>query len=224
MRYVIANWKQNKTLEDVTLWCNDFFRLAEGQVFANVTPIICPPFSLIELASRLLNLDPTGSFPTLSIGAQDVSPYADGAHTGFVGVDQLKQFCTYAIVGHSERQETRDLVIQKAHMCLENGIVPVVCFKSTADYRLVDGAIYALEDPDNISTGGIYRPKALADVIKLVNEARGFFGLEAKIIYGGSVNSENAEDLASLEALDGVLVGNASLNPAEFIDIVRKFS
>jgi len=81
-----------------------------------------------------------------------------------------------------------------------------------------------LEDPENISQNGVYRSKSLAEVQKLVDEARRFFGDEPKIIYGGSVNEENAQELASIAGLDGVLVGNASLNPVTFADIVSKFS
>ncbi|MFA5776750.1 MAG: triose-phosphate isomerase family protein [Patescibacteria group bacterium] len=218
MKYVIANWKQNKTFDEAVLWCGEFVRLMRSIDLENVIPIICPPVPFLEsIRQSLLGV-------TVALGVQDVSPFADGAHTGFVGINQVKQSCKYALVGHSERQESRDLVMQKVKQCLSVDIVPVVCFKSPNDYKIIDGAIYVLEDPDNISVGGVYRSKNIQEVENSVDTARKFFGPKPGIIYGGSVNGENAQDLALIKGLDGVLVGNASLNPADFIDIVRKFS
>jgi len=218
MKYVVANWKQNKTLDEALLWGEDFLRLIENADLKTVIPIICPPTPFLEKMHALLTPH------DVCLGVQDISAFADGSHTGFVGVTQVKHFCAYAVIGHSERQESRDLVLEKIKLCLRAGIVPVVCFKSPDDYKVYDGVIYALEDPDNISVGGVYRPKALQEVVKLVDAARKVFGQESSIIYGGSVNGENAQNLASIKNLDGVLVGNASLNPTEFADIVRKFS
>jgi len=221
MRYVIANWKQNKTFDEAVLWCEDFVRLV-GSVdlkdLKSATPVICPPMPFLEKMWSVLESH------DIYLGVQDVSPFADGAHTGFVGVNQVKQLCKYAIVGHSERQELCDVVSEKATQCLDADIVPIVCFKSEGEYQIIDGAIYALEDPDNISIGGVYRAKSVQEVENLIDVARKFFGQESNIIYGGSVNGENVQDLASINNLNGVLVGNASLNPAEFADIVRKFS
>lgn len=218
MKYVIANWKQNKTLVDAINWCSDFVRLVEGVDLGEVAPVICPPTPFLEKLKSLL--EPHG----IDLGVQDVSAFTDGAHTGFVGVDQIKQLCKYAIVGHSERQEPRDLVIDKAKLCLSANVTPVVCYKSADDYEIIDGAIYALEDPDNISVDGIYRAKKIQDVEEMVDSAKRFFGQNSCIIYGGSVNEENAQALAVLNNLNGVLVGNASLQADEFANIVKEFS
>ena len=224
MKYVIANWKQNKTLDEAVLWCRDFVRLVESANFKGVIPIICPPAPFLEKMWSILKWDVPTSAPAVELGVQDISPFADGAHTGFVGVNQVKEFCKYAVVGHSERQELPDVVLEKVARCLDADIIPIVCFKFSGDYQQHKRAIYALEDPQNISSGGIYRAKSTKEVQNLVDAGRKFFGYESNIIYGGSVNEENAQDLASIKNLNGVLVGNASLNPAEFADIVGKFS
>ncbi len=216
-RLVVANWKQNKTLGEAVAWAREFVGAWRGNGNA-VLPVVCPPFPFLTELGGLLR--PVG----IALGAQDVSPFADGARTGHVGVGQLKGLVDYAIVGHSERQEDRDLVAQKALACLGAGIKPIVCFKSPDHYKVIKGAVYALEDPQNISKDGVYRPKPLTEVSELLKQARSFFDDESTIIYGGSVNDSNAEELASFSNLDGVLVGNASLNPASFYAIVNKFS
>ena len=164
-------------------------------------------------------LSPAGIF----VGAQDISEWNSGAHTGYVGGRQLVGLCSYAIVGHSERGEPRESVERKVEVSLNSGIQPIVCFKSPSDFAAYKSSIYALEDPANISKGGVYSPKPISNVTELVKEARAFFGSGAPIIYGGSVTSETAGELAGVSGLDGVLVGNASLNPIEFAGIVEKF-
>lgn len=217
-KFVVANWKQNKTLDEALIWCREFATLVSGINRSKVAVVVCPPAVFVQRVFEALN--PLG----VAVGVQDVSPFADGAHTGFVGAGQVERFCKYAIVGHSEREEPREVVMEKAKRCAEFNIIPVICFKSADQYQAVDGAIYALEDPSNISVDGVYRAKSTQEVESLVNTAREFFGQKLRIIYGGSVNVGNAQELASVKALNGVLVGNASLSPHEFADIVRKFS
>ena len=214
-KLVVANWKQNKTLDEAVAWAREFVGLCAG-TSGVVLPVVCPPTPFLPELAGVLR--PAG----VALGLQDVSPFSDGAHTGYVGVNQVKDMVNYAIVGHSERGEDREVVVQKASTCLQAGITPIVCFKSLDQYKKIEGAVYALEDPENISQGGIYRPKVLTEVEELLVKARTFFGNESKILYGGSVNDQNAEELASIPELDGVLVGNASLNPRTFCAIVNK--
>lgn len=221
-KLVVANWKQNKTLEEAVAWCKEFVRLCSAvqdrSTNVSVLPIICPSMAFVERLAEVLGP------AQVALGVQDISPFADGAHTGFVGVGQIKQFVKYAIVGHSEREEDRNIVEGKAELCTNSGITPIVCFKSSSQYKQIADAVYALEDPDNISQNGMYRAKSGAEVKELIEGAGRFFGKEAIMLYGGSVNKENAEELARIDGLHGVLVGNASLNPYTFADIVYKFS
>jgi triosephosphate isomerase len=220
MNYVIANWKQHKTAVEAAEWCQDFARLVGTVKLHGVVPVICPPMPLLEQVRSTL----AAQGVSVALGVQDISPFTDGAHTGQVGVNQVRELCTYAIVGHSEQQALPSTVVAKASQCLSAGIVPIVCFKAREDYQSINGAMYALEDPQNISVAGVYRPKAIQDVAKLVGYARQFFEQGASIMYGGSVTEDTAQALAQIDGLNGVLVGNASLNPAEFVAIIRRFS
>lgn len=217
-KLVVANWKQNKDLDEAKAWAKEFAGLwGKNSEKTKVLPVVCPPAPFL---SHLVDIfRPVG----VPLGAQDVSAFPDGAHTGEIGVRQLKGLVNYAIVGHSERGEDRQLVEQKASICLESGIIPIVCFKSCGQYTVIEGAVYALEDPENISRQGVYRPKAFSEIKDMLKSARVFFGAESKIIYGGSVNEENSKVLATEVGIDGVLVGHASLNPNAFYDIVSGF-
>jgi triosephosphate isomerase len=53
---------------------------------------------------------------------------------------------------------------------------------------------------------------------------RKILGEEAAILYGGSVNSKNAKDFIEKAQFQGLLIGGASLNPKEFVKIIKKVS
>ena len=176
------------------------------------TVIVAPTNVHLPLLSELKNA---------GLAVQDVSSKTKGAHTGDTGAFQIKDFCKYAIVGHSERHETHEIVMEKAQNCLDNGITPIICFVNpgeAGEYYL-DGAMLAWEDPENISKDGVYNAKSTEDVLAKVVEIRAALPPDAKVIYGGSVNENSISELKNIAGLDGVLVGNASLDPKHFLEI-----
>ena len=45
-----------------------------------------------------------------------------------------------------------------------------------------------------------------------------------KVIYGGSINEKNIDTIKDIKQLDGFLIGSASINPTQFIEIIEKIS
>jgi triosephosphate isomerase (TIM) len=72
------------------------------------------------------------------------------------------------------------------------------------------------ENPDNVLAINILIRKILFDMYD-PKTARG-----AKILYGGSINKKNISDYLKNKCSDGFLIGSASLNPSDFISIIRK--
>ena len=66
----------------------------------------------------------------------------------------------------------------------------------------------------------IPKTRELAQIIKFIKDK--FKGKLPKILYGGSVNTQNINDLKQISSLDGFLIGGASQNAKKFIDIVKK--
>lgn len=209
MDYYIANWKMNMALADVYEWIDKWNDIAQN---ISGTVIIAPTNLHLPMLSALKNVE---------FAVQDVSSKTKGAHTGDTSAFQVKDFCKYAIVGHSERHETHEIVMEKAKNCLDNNITPIICFvnSSEASEYYLDGATMAWEDPENISKGGVYNAKSTEDVLAKVVEIRASLPPEAKIIYGGSVNENSISELKNVSGLNGVLVGNASLDPKHFLEI-----
>lgn len=104
---------------------------------AGVEVALCTPFPFLHAVAQAV----AGS--EVTVGAQDVSPHAEGAYTGETSAAMLASVgCAYAIVGHSERRqyhgETDALVADKAAAALAHGLTPIVCVGETLDERRAD--------------------------------------------------------------------------------------
>jgi len=218
MKYIIANWKMNMTFEDLINWVAGFAQF-KGNLTPEVKVILAPSFVHIPTVFEL------SQKTKFEVAAQDVSLEERGAHTGEAGAFQIKEFCKYAIVGHSERKESPEVVMEKRDECLKNGITPIVCFVNPEDlsrlYR--EGTIIAWEDPQNISKNGVYHAEDPEKIAGIAKEIRKMIPEGTPLIYGGSVNENNIKDIAKIQELDGVLVGNASLDPKTFASIISAY-
>ena len=78
----------------------------------------------------------------------------------------------------------------------------------------------AYEPVWSIGTGKIPNTDELEQTVKFIKKI--FKGKIPKILYGGSVNSKNIDNLKTIKDLDGFLIGGASQNSKKFIDIIKK--
>ncbi len=120
---VAANWKMNGSRDSVTALLRGF---KKGLPVDAVEVLVCAPYIHIPLAAQQL----AGS--AIGLGAQSVSEYENGAYTGEISVDMLKDYgCRYVIIGHSERRhifaETNDTVANKFCYARENGMEVILC-------------------------------------------------------------------------------------------------
>ncbi len=216
-KYLIANWKMNMSLENVKTWLDTF--CASCPVRDTVEIILAP--SYMHLPYVFEQAQKCG----FDLAAQDVSEDVKGAHTGEVGAFQIKDFCKYCIVGHSEQKNPLEEVLRKRDLCVRAGITPVICFVEidTVEKLYVENALLAWEDPANISHEGVFSPKPVEEIKKAVAEIKGRLPADSLVFYGGSVNRQNMTDLVNISKLDGVLVGSASLDPVHFADLAGAY-
>lgn len=225
-RLLVANWKSHKTLEEAKHWAEELrqFMQSNTNKFGQAGQphiVVTPPYPfLIPLAETLQNV------PGVTLGVQDISPFPAGKYTGAVSVRNLEGLdITHAIVGHSERRryfhESDIEVANKVDLLVEAGITPILCvdkpcIQSQADVldkKLKKKCVIAYEPLESIGTGVSEEVAKVLPVITQITEAFG----QVPTIYGGSVDEENIN--AYLLAMDGVLVGGASLEIQSFSDI-----
>ena len=212
-KLIVANWKCNPaTLKEA----QELFCLLKEDI-KNKDIVICPPS--IFLSSLICD--------DIKFGAQNCFWEEFGAYTGEISPQMIKSIgCEYVIIGHSERRtifnESNDEIRSKIKQAKRAGLVPIVCIGESKDQNTFEIIEEQIEDIEKdvilayeplwaIGTG----ENASFDKVR---EVRGFLK-DRKILYGGSVNSQNAKDY--LEITDGLLIGGASLDAIEFLKIIK---
>ncbi len=222
--YLIANWKLNKTVENLEPWLKEVIsEITELRSHHNKKIIIAASDVLLTTLSKLINKSAKARKLGISIAAQDVSVYVSGPHTGETSVLQIKDIVDYCIIGHSERRamgESDKDIYHKAKNLIEHDIQPIICFSQLIEIRNlvsydldIDKCLFAYEPLYAIGTGN---EAPAAEIQRVYNRS----GLK-NMIYGGSVNSDILEHYVGLDFLNGYLVGSASLDPKSFSQIYR---
>lgn len=226
-KIIVANWKENKTVGEALEWLKVFGQSwAQGEDLSRV--ILCPSFPLLYPLREEIKR----SHLSLKLGAQDVSRYEGGAYTGEVSVRQLAGLVDYVLVGHSERQkyfgETLEEVTAKINLCGRYQLSPLIFLRHLDDLQALKQNVPALletilvyEPPTAVSSAGVYRAQEPAKAVSVVTSFK-TEGVTAPVLYGGSVNEENIEGFLSRSEIDGVVVGQASLQPDVFAQLIGK--
>lgn len=215
--FIIANWKSNRTTSQAKEWLETVEKLkVQSEIDKEV--IVCPPFTLLsDLKSLIFNLK-----SSIKLGAQDISPFGPGAYTGAVNGVQIKEFCDYVLIGHSERRkhfhEDEKIITEKVHQAQKNSLHPIFCVQDE-NASVPDGvSIIAYEPVFAIGTGNPDTPENTENIAKKIKSAHKEV---VYVLYGGSINSTNVYNFTSQPSIDGVLVGGASLEAKEFLNILQ---
>jgi triosephosphate isomerase (TIM) len=136
MPLMAGNWKMNLNhLEAIALVQKLAFSLDDKDHDA-VEVVVLPPFTDLRSVQTLVD----GDRLRIKYGAQDLSPFDSGAHTGDVGGPMLAKLgCDYVTIGHSERRqdhaETDELVKAKVAAAYRHDIVPILCVGEPLEVR-----------------------------------------------------------------------------------------
>lgn len=232
-KLIVANWKANMAQAGIPAWWDEFAGASLPQLDAHV--VICPPLVSVLPLNQLVA---QAHLPfRVTVGVQNLSQFPGGAYTGEVTARMLAGVASHAILGHSERRrwfgETDQQVAAKVREALEQGITPIVAVDrhnwrqqlTQLDDDALGRIVVMYEPPEAISvpTGPVGTGEAapLEDVEEMSGKIRGV-APAAPVVYGGSVKSHNAGEFLSQPFLAGVVVGSASLNADEFVNIIRQ--
>lgn len=127
---ILANWKTALGIaESRTLAA----AVAAHRRGARVSVMLCPSFPALAAVGEAV------SRSTVTVGAQDASADAPGAHTGEVSLEQLRELGVRGVIlGHSERRangETDALIARKVSAALRAGVTPILCVGETSEER-----------------------------------------------------------------------------------------
>ena len=242
---LVANWELNGSKAFNTQWALEFLRNFNGNNFSSIG--IAPPSLYIDHIKALL------AGHEIKIGSQNIDLEQTGARTGEISASMIKDLgCEFSIIGHSERRilfhETNQIICHKLIQANNNSVVPILCVgesmqekQDNTTFKVIEQQIIgALKDASELSaviiayepvwaigSGKIPNPKeinSMHEMIKDVVQSRfPKIGLES-VLYGGSVNLENASCLFEQKNIDGALIGGSSLDGKEFALIANVFN
>ncbi len=241
-KFIAGNWKMNGDLASNQALVQELLA-GIGQPGCDVA--VCPPAAYLAQVQALL-----AGQDAIALGAQNVSQHENGAFTGEVSAEMLRDFgVRYAIVGHSERRqhqaESDVHVAIKVKRALAAGITPIVCVGETLSERqqgmtefivkrqlsavihlngpCISEIVVAYEPVWAIGTGQTATPEqaqAVHAALRTQLAAATEHADRVRILYGGSMNAGNAAELLAQPDIDGGLIGGAALKAPDFLKIV----
>jgi triosephosphate isomerase len=244
--FVAGNWKMNKTVNEAKELAEQL--VAGSDIIDASTAVLCPPFTVLgvvaatiessrfRLGAQNVYWENSGAF------TGEVSPpmiKAVGCRYVIVGHSERRQYFG----------ETDASVNRKIKAAQTSDLVPIVCVGETLQER-EDGKTHevikkqihgVLEGLNSEAVGSLiiaYEPvwaigtgltaeaedadQVHAYIRQLTSESHSpDIARNLTILYGGSVNEENAEGLLQMKNIDGALIGGASLKPDSFLQIIK---
>tara|TARA_Y100000590_G_scaffold231540_1_gene260861 strand:- start:30 stop:782 length:753 start_codon:yes stop_codon:yes gene_type:complete len=241
--YFVANWKMHGNLNSVHSIKN-VIKLSKKPKYKNAKIIYCPPYTLIRQFVEKTKKT------KIDIGAQNCHFENNfGSFTGSVNSNMIKNVGSkFVIIGHSENRtsgDTNKSINLKIKSAIKANLKVIFCFGETLkekrnkmtnkvlNYQIKKGLdkiknikniFFAYEPVWSIGTGIIPKinelNKQVREIKKIIKKK--YKAKNAKILYGGSVNSQNIVTLKKISSIKGFLIGGASLNSKNFIDIIKK--
>ena len=247
---IVGNWKMNATHLDAIQMIQKLHYRLELDDYDRVDVVVAPPFTalrsaqtvieadrmLIQLGAQNAHWEENGAF-TGEVSA----PMLERLAVSYVilGHSERRQYFG----------ETDELVNKRTRAVLGAGMTPIVCVGETLSQRedgeaqsvvgsqlrgafarlgpdLVGACSIAYEPVWAIGTGRTASPEDAGDMAAFIREtlieiANSDTAEQVRVLYGGSVNAGNVQDLMAKRHVDGALVGGASLDPDKFAAIVR---
>lgn len=243
--FVAGNWKMHKTIGESLELVDRLLAAVSGLGAVEVG--IAPPFTALHavhkriagtklrLTAQNVHFESSGAF------TGEISP----AMLKDVG-------CQYVIIGHSERRtlfgETDEGTKKKVGAVLRAGLRPILCIGETLAEResgraqavletQVRGALAKLSAEQKsapillayepvwaIGVNGIPATSDYADArqAEIIAVAEDVLGRRVPCLYGGSVNSDNCQELITCPHIDGLFIGRSAWTVEGYLDILAK--
>lgn len=249
-RWIGTSWKMNKTLAEARDYASGLAAAlrAEPGLAAGLQPFIIPPHTAIAETSRALSWPQGEGDAGVVLGAQNAHWEESGAWTGEVSVPQVRDAGAQLVeIGHSERREhfgeTVETTRWKVQAARRHGLRALLCIGEPGSVRdagesaayILDqarGALQGLsqEDLDGVliayepiwAIGENGRPATVEELRKPFRALEAEFGETVEgILYGGSVNLDNAAELLGIDGVDGLFVGRTAWQLEGYLQLLR---
>jgi triosephosphate isomerase len=246
--WIGTSWKMNKTLAEAMAFAEGLVA-GRPERFERIQPFVIPPFTAVREVKKALAATHV-RVGAQNMHWEDAGAWTGEISPVMLrdcGLDIVE-------LGHSERREhfgeTNETVGRKVAAALRHGLTPLVCVGETLEEREsgradsvlaeeVEGALAFLDEAAKAATilfayepvwaigeGGIpASPDYAAErQARIAAVAGRLLPAAPPVLYGGSVNARNCEDLIRRPAIDGLFIGRAAWDVEGYLDILGKCS
>lgn len=242
---IAGNWKEHFTVAQASHYLHRLEQSVETRQSIEVVllpNILCLQPLSVQLDRRKFRLGAQDGFyedAGAYTGEVSMAMLNDLVHYVLVGHSERRHIFN----------ENDNIVAKKAQAAVRNGIMPIVCVGETLQERLAgetkqilhnqltsgllhltareaSASVIAYEPVWAIGTGEFAKPDQVEEAITYIRkQVADLFGENCarniRILYGGSVDDQNAYSFLNIDGCDGALVGGASLNYHKFANIVE---
>jgi len=241
--YFVGNWKMNGSFNSIEFLKKLLFFAKKNGKYGNFKIILCIPNLLISYFRLFIKK------PLLDLGVQNFSSVKKdyGPYTGQISPKMVKSCgANYVILGHSELRkvgENNKIIKKKLELATQNNLKVILCvgedylcYKKLGSIKYIlnqlkvlskktiKNTIIAYEPIWSIGTGKI---PSIDYINKIFNKIRIFtkkrYLMSPKLLYGGSVNESNINNLRNIENCQGFLVGGSSLQYKSFTKLIKNY-
>lgn len=247
-KIVAGNWKMNKTADEGLALVSEVANMIRAEITGDVTTVLCPPAlylttyrsyltgNKLALGAQNCHEKAAGAY-TGEISAAMLKSV--GVQYVIIGHSERRQYF----------EETNAQLAEKVNSALDNGLIPIFCcgesqeMRENGDYvgfvkdqlteslfhlsaEQMASVVIAYEPIWAIGTGLTASAGQAQDMhYELRQHLASQYGdevaQETSILYGGSCNAQNAEEIFAQPDVDGGLIGGASLKSRDFVTIVK---
>ena len=215
-KYIVGNWKMTLNKKDSLKLAEDIRLIKQKD---NVSIEIAPTYLYLQDIIEILN------DTDVSVISQNFDYESLGSFTGGISLTQLKEIgLSKTILGHSERRskfnESNEMVDKKLEIVLNSNFDVIYCFDSYEQipFNLIKNNLntnskltLAYEPIWAIGTGETATVEHIEEIHSKVSSTLKSLDIkDIPILYGGSVNPANSNQILHANNVDGVLVGGAS--------------
>ncbi|WCN08868.1 triose-phosphate isomerase [Marinomonas mediterranea] len=244
--WVGTSWKMNKTLAEAQAFATAL-KEADVQAESDIQRFVIPSFTCVREVKQILQ-DTSVKVGAQNMHWADQGAWTGEVSPVMLKDCKLD----IVELGHSERREhfgeTNETVGRKVEAAIRFGLVPLICIGETladkesgkaarvlaeevrgalqflTDKQKFEPILFAYEPVWAIGENGVPASADYADArqAEILDVAHGVLGRKVPCLYGGSVNSQNCEELIACEHIDGLFIGRSAWNVEGYLDILSK--
>jgi len=248
-KLIAGNWKMNLGLKESGVLAKQILEKVKPNILMNADILICPPFISLSLVSGIIK-DSGIKLGAQNLHFENDGAYTGEISATMLRSAGCEYVITGHSERRKYFNETNSVVNKKALQALNHDLKVIICVGETLQERedeifesiITEQVTMALKDIPSermndvviayepvwaIGTGLNASPKQVIEIHALIrNTAEGILNKDIAenmiILYGGSVNKDNAKEILSAAGVDGALIGGASLKPDDFVFIAEQ--